>query len=195
MMDLLRRTIERRTSAQLWYQRDDRLFYFRARGVNKGRSYKYRAKVNETSAKVVSVYPNSRKPVRSYVRHHAASFRFELLADEWFVVIDPTFHFTRDGFQPHRYPGALLAGKKRLERNAAVRGQVVMWQHLLVESGKPHEGLFDTGNPEPILTFETLPLIQLPQAVPENSWNRTDPRAKEMESADLFELFEGGIPA
>jgi hypothetical protein len=196
MMDLLRRTIERQTSPQLWYLRNDRLFYFRARGVNKGRSYKYRAKVNETSAKVVSVYPNSRKPERGYVRHHAASFRFELLADEWFVVVDPTFHFTRNGFQPHRYPGALLAGKKRLERNAAVRGQVVMWQHLLVESGKIPDGLlFDTGNPQPILSFEALPLLQLPQAVPEASWTRTDPRAKEMESADFFDLFEGGIPA
>jgi hypothetical protein len=194
MMDLLRRTIERQTSTQLWYLKDDRLFFFRARGVNKGRSYKYRAKVNETSAKVVSVYPNSKKPVRSYVRHHAASFRFELLADEWFVVVDPTFHFTRDGYQPHRYPGALLAGKKRLERNAAVRGQVIMWQHLLVESGKPREGLFDTDNTEPILTFEALPLIQLSRAVPESSWIRTDPRAKEMES-DLFDLFEEGIPA
>lgn len=196
MMELLRRTIERQTSTQLWYLRDDRLFYFRARGVNKARSYKYFAKVNETSAKVVSVYPNSRRPERGYVRHHAASFRFELLDDEWFVVVAPTFHFTRDGFQPHRFPGALLAGKKRLERNAAVRGQVVMWQHLLIESGKTDAGLlFDTGNPEPILAFEALPLIQLPQAVPEASWTRTDPRAEEMESADLFDLFEGGMPA
>jgi hypothetical protein len=118
--------------------------------------------VNETSAKVVSVYPNSRKPERGYVRHHAASFRFELQADEWFVVVDPTFHFTRDGFQAHRFPGALLAGKKRLERNAAVRGQVVMWQHLLIESGKADAGLlFDTGDPEPILAFEALPLAVL----------------------------------
>jgi hypothetical protein len=63
----------------------------------------------------------------------------------------------------------------------------MMWQYLLVESGKSEAGLFDTGNPEPILVLETLPLIQLSQAVPESSWARTDPRAKEMESRDLFE--------
>ena len=62
-----------------------------------------------------------------------------------------------------------------------------MWQHLLVESGKSEAGLFDTDNPEPILVLETLPFIQLSQAVPESSWARTDPRAKEMESRDLFE--------
>ena len=141
----------------------------------------------------MSVYANKKNPKgQGYVRHHAASFRFERLADEWFLIVDPTFYFTKDGFQPHRFPEALLAGKKRLERNAAVRGQVMMWQHLLVESGKSEAGLFDTDKPEPILGFETLPLIQLSQAVPESSWTRTDPRAKEMESRDLF---EEGSPA
>lgn len=188
MIDLLRRTVERQTSRHLSYLRKERLFYFRATGINKSCSYRYFANVNETSAKVVSAYANKKNPKgQGYVRHHAARFRFERLADEWFLVVDPTFYFTRDGFQPHRYPEALLAGKKRLERNAAVRGQVMMWQHLLVESGKSEAGLFDSDKPEPILAFETLPLIQLSQAVPESSWTRTDPRAKEMEARDLFE--------
>src|SRR5205085_1983984 len=118
-------------------------------------------------------------------------FRFERLADEWFLVVDPTFYFTNDGFQPHRFPGALLAGKKRLERNAAIRGQVMMWQYLLVKSSRSEAGFFDADKAEPILCFEDLPLIRLSHAVPESSWIRTDPRAKEMESRDLF---EEGIP-
>lgn len=187
-IDLLRRTVERQTSGELSYLRKERLFHFRATEINKSRSYRYVANVNETSAKVVSAYANKKNPKgRGFVRHHAAGFRFERLADEWFLIVDPTFYYTNDGFQPHRFPEALLAGKKRLERNAAVRGQVMMWQHLLVESGKLEAGLFDTDKPEPILGFETLPLIQLSQAVPESSWTRTDPRAKEMESRDLFE--------
>jgi hypothetical protein len=187
-IDLLRRTVERQTSGQLSYLRKERLFHFRATEINKSRSYKYFANVNETSAKVVSAYANKKNPKgQGYVRHHGASFRFERLADEWFLIVDPTFYFTKDGFQPHRFPEALLAGKKRLERNAAIRGQVMMWQYLLVESGKSEAGLFDTDKPEPILDFETLPLIQLSQAVPESAWTRTDPRAKEMESRDLFE--------
>lgn len=193
IIDLLRRTVERQTSEQLSYLRKDRLFHFRATEINKSRSYRYVANVNETSAKVVSVYSNTKNPKgQGYVRHHAANFRFERLANEWFLIVDPTFYFTKDGFQPHRFPEALLAGKKRLERNAAVRGQVMMWQHLLVEGGKPQSGLFDADKPHPILGFETLPLIQFSQAVPESSWSRTDPRAKEMESRDLF---EEGSPA
>ena len=185
MIDLLRRTVERQTSTELSYLRKDRLFHFRATRANKSRTYKYFANVNETSAKVVNAYANPKG--RGYVRHHAASFRFERLADEWFLIVDSTFYFTKDGFQPHPFPKALLAGKKRLERNAAVRGQVMMWQYLLVESGNSVAGLFDMDKPEPILGFETLPLIQLSQAVPEASWTRTDPRAKEMEFRDLFD--------
>lgn len=191
MIDLLRRAVELQLSDQLAYLRRDRLFYFRAQDQHKSRSYRYTSNINDTSAKVVSAYASKSPKGKPYVRHHAASFRFERLGDEWFIVIEPTFHFTSDGFQPHRFPEALLAGKKRLERNAAIRGQVIMWQHLLCESGRVRSGLFDLERPTPVLGFEPLPLIQLSQAVPETAWARTDPRAKEMESRDLFEGEEG----
>jgi hypothetical protein len=188
VIDLLRRTVERQTTSELSYLRKERLFHFRARAIDKSRSYRYFASVNETSARVVSAYANKKNPKgQGYVRHHAARLRFDRLADEWFAAIDPDFYFTKDGFQPHRFPEALLAGKKRLERNAAVRGQVIMWQHLLVESGKHEVRLFETDVPKPVLQFERLPMIQVSQAVPESSWTRTDPRAKDMEVADLFE--------
>lgn len=193
MIDLLRRTVERQTSVQLSYLPKDRMFHFRAMGTNKSCSYRYFANVKETPAKVVSAYANKKNPKgQGYVRHHAVRLRFDRLGDEWFVVTDPDFYFTEDGFHPHPFPEALLAGKKRLERNAAIRGQVVMWQHLLVESGKRGAGLFDSDLPEPALQFERLPLIQLSQAVPETSWTRTDPSAKDMEPLDLFEEGSAG---
>ncbi|MDD4600977.1 MAG: DUF4365 domain-containing protein [Negativicutes bacterium] len=184
MTELLNRTIDRQTIGQLSYLRKERLFHFRAFCLNKSRSYRYHSNIKETSARVVSAYANKKN---GYVRHHAARLRFDRLADEWFVVIDPDFYFTRDGFQVHKFPEALLAGKKRLERNAAVRGQVIMWQHLLIASGEAGAGLFDIGTPKPLLQFERLPLLYLCQAVPESEWTRTDPRAKDMEARDLFE--------
>jgi hypothetical protein len=188
ILDLLRRTVERQLAAELSYLRRDRLFHFHARAENTSRSYRYESSVNDASAKVVSYYPNKKRPdAPGFVRHHAAAFRFERLGDEWFIVMDPTFYFTRNGFQPHRYPEALLAGKKRLERNAAVRGQVIMWQHLLSASASREKGLFDETTNEPVLRFEHLPVLELSQAVPEASWTRTDPRAEYMQSADLFE--------
>jgi hypothetical protein len=188
-IDLLRRTIERQLAYELFYSRKERVFFFQARTASASRRYRYMASAKETSANVVNVYPNKKNlDGKAYVRHHAATFRFERLGDEWFIVIDPTFYFTRDGFQPHRYPDALLSGKKRLERNAAVRGQVIMWQHLLVSSGQLNDGLFAaSGQDEPLLRFEHLPILQLSRAVPESSWTRTDPRAAEMDSSQLFE--------
>ncbi len=186
IVDLLRRTTARQTASELSYLRKERLFYFRATGENRSHSYKYAANVKEPSARVVSYYPNKKDLNRpGYVRHHAAIFRFERLADEWFVVTDPTFYFTRNGYQPHPYPEALLAGKKRLEKNAAIRGQVMMWQHLLVTSSDAHPGLFDVDLPTPLLDFQRLPLLEFSRAVPEDSWARTDPSATDMQ-VDLF---------
>ena len=188
-IELLRRGVARQASSQIRYLAKERLFYFHAFGVNKPRNYKYASIVKDTSAKVVSYYPNKKFPENpGYVRHHAANLRFERLGDEWFIVIDPTFYFTRNGFEPHPFPGALLAGKKRLERNAAVRGQVIMWQSLLAGSSTPKNDLFEKSvASDHLIGFQSLPLIDLAQAVPEDTWNRTDPRAKEMEAADLFE--------
>ncbi|MEQ8933921.1 MAG: DUF4365 domain-containing protein [Zhengella sp.] len=188
-IDLLRRSVVRQISGQISHLAKERLFYFHALGVNKSRRYKYASSVKDASARVVGYYPNKKFPDKpGYVRHHAANFRFERLGDEWFIVIDPTFYFTRNGFIPHPFPGALLAGKKRLERNAAVRGQVIMWQSLLAESAVQKDDLFEkTGANDHLIGFEHLPLIELAQAVPEDTWNRTDPRAREMEAADLFE--------
>jgi hypothetical protein len=188
-INLLRRTLQRQIASQVSYLTKERLFHFHALAANKSRSYRYAATVKDASAKVVSYYPNKKYPEKpGYVRHHAATFRFERFGDEWFVIIDPTFYFTRNGFVPHLFPAALLSGKKRLERNAAVRGQVIMWQRLLIESVALQDGLFDAvGKDGQLLGFEQLPVLELSQAVPEASWNRTDPRAKEMESADFFE--------
>jgi len=189
VIHLLRRTLERQLSQDLAYSRHEGFFYFKAFAPNAARRYQYMSSSKKTAAGVVSVYPGKGGSAsKAYVRHHAATFRFERLGDEWFVVIDPTFFFTNDGFSPHRYAGPLLAGKKRLERNAAVRGQVIMWQHLLVESGKQEDSLLSAMSKErPVLAFETLPIIDLPSAVPEASWMRTDPRAEQMVSMDLLE--------
>jgi hypothetical protein len=85
MIELLRRTVERQTSEQLLYLPKEWLFYFRATAINKSRSYRYFANVKETPAKVVSAYRSKRNPKdQGYVRHHAANFRFERLADEGF---------------------------------------------------------------------------------------------------------------
>ena len=81
----------------------------------------------------MSVYRHRKNlDVRGYERHHVERFRFACLNVECFFVIDPTIYFNLGCFQPHRYPEILLSEKRRLKQNNAVRGQVIIWNHLLV---------------------------------------------------------------
>lgn len=179
-IDLLARTLSVQLDEQLTFDRESRALYFRALGQNKGRKYRYRSLVNETSADVVTVWRAKDGHVGS-VRHHAFVPRFQHIGDEWLLSITPTFVFTRDGFRPHYNSGALIAGKKKKEKNGAVRGQFVMWRHLLINSGeKSHDLLLERPGRIAFLRFEALEPIQMPLAVPEDAWRREDPNAASM---------------
>ena len=68
-------------------------------------------------------YQDKKDPGRvGFVRHHAFAPRFEVLGDQWFLVVSPSYHFTTNGFIPHSFPDALLSGKKRLDNSASLRG-------------------------------------------------------------------------
>lgn len=179
-IDLLGRTLSAQLDKELNYDRESRSLYFRAQGQSHGRRYCYRSLVNETSAEVVSVWRGKDGRVRS-VRHHAFVPRFQRIGDEWYLSITPTFIFTRDGFRPHYNAGALVAGKKKLEKNGAVRGQFVMWRHLLIQSGEPAVDLLTKGTDRtPTLRFDALDPIVMPLAVPEDAWRLSDPNASNM---------------
>jgi hypothetical protein len=179
-VDLMGRTLSAQLDKELSYDREGRSLFFRAQGQNHGRKYRYRSLVNETSAEVVSVWRAKDGRVGS-VRHHAFVPRFQRIGDEWYLSITPTFIFTRDGFRPHHNAGALVAGKKKREKNGAVRGQFIMWRHLLIKSGEPAVDLLSKGTDRtPLLQFEALDPVVMPLAVPEDAWRLSDPNASNM---------------
>lgn len=183
-IDLLGRTLSVQLEDDLTYDRDSRALYFRAPRQNRGCKYYYRSLVNETSARVVTVWRGKDGRVGS-VRHHAFLPRFQRIGDEWLLSITPTFVFTRDGFRPHYNSGALLSGKKKKENNGAIRGQFMMWRHLLVNSGRdPNDLLFGRSQRKPLLHFEALDSIAMPLAVPEEAWQREDPSANKFCDTD-----------
>ena len=57
------------------------------------------------------------------------------LGSHWFVEVTPTYHFTRDGYNPDRWAGEHLKKIKECENNAAVMGQFVMWRSFLETHG------------------------------------------------------------
>jgi hypothetical protein len=86
------------------------------------------------------------------------------------LVINPTYFFTINGFIPHSYPAALLAGKKRLDNSASLRGQVIMWHRFLSQVDREPQNLFTQESAEYRLRFGEPPVVTLATRVPEDVW-------------------------
>jgi uncharacterized protein DUF4365 len=168
---LLRKTLDHQVRHELRWNKDRKLFYVRALAENTSRSFSYEASKKRASTEVVNVAENKTDKTKiEFVRHHAFVPRFERLYDRWYLVINPTYFFTTNGFIPHSYPAALLAGKKRLDNSASLRGQVVMWHRFLSQSERDEDNLFAKAASEPRLKFGEPPTVALATRVPEDVW-------------------------
>lgn len=169
---LLRKALQHQVQKELGWSKERRLFYFRALEANTPRTFYYDAATRKAEAQVVNVSKNKENESRTnFVRHHAFAPRFELIADQWYLVISPTYFFTTNGFIPHSYPDALLSGKKRLDNSASLRGQVIMWHRFLTRAEKQSNDLFAPKEVEVNpLSFGEPPKILLPTRVPEDVW-------------------------
>jgi hypothetical protein len=181
---LLRKTFDHQIRADLAWSKDRKLFYFRAKAENTSRTFFYEASKKKTSAEVVNVARNKTDPTRvEFVRHHAFVPRFERLFDQWYLVVNPTYFFTTNGFISHSYPGALLAGKKRLDNSASLRGQVIMWHRFLTQRERDANNLFEEASSVPQLKFGEPPTVELATRVPEDVWGSPKKAAHEPEDA------------
>lgn len=180
---LLRKALDHQVRADLAWSKDRKLYYFRALAANTPRSFSYEASKKKTSSEVVNVAVNKTDPAHiDFVRHHAFIPRFERLYDQWYLVINPTYFFTTNGFIPHSYPAALLAGKKRLDNSASLRGQVIMWHRFLSLPDREESNLFAKTSRELRLKFGEPPTIALATRVPEDVWG-SQKKAAESDNA------------
>jgi hypothetical protein len=67
----------------------------------------------------------------SFCRHYAAGLYFCRWAGQWFLEINPTYHFTIDGRRDSFYDAEYVAKIKRMERNSAVYQLVRAWADYL----------------------------------------------------------------
>ena len=157
---LLRKTFDHQIRADLSWSKIRKLFYFRANVENTPLTFAYEASKKKTSTEVVNVAINKTDKSRvEFVRHHAFVPRFERLFDQWYLVVNPTYFFTTNGFIPHSYPGALLT---QPERDA--------------------KSLFAEVSSAPRLKFGEPPTIALATRVPEDVWGSPKKAAVEPES-------------
>lgn len=175
---LLRQVLRHQFGRDLGWVKERKIFYFLAQEAYRSRTFKYQSAINRAETEVVNVSKDKKDDGKTaFMRHHAFATRFELIHDQWFLIISPTYHFTTNGFIPHSYPAALLAGKKRLDNNASLRGQVIMWHRFLSGSEESGDDLFgpSDGNTK-ALKFGPPPNVALPTTVPEKAWALSKPK-------------------
>lgn len=182
VIELLRRSVEAQLSDDCFFDKETRALCFRAPGPGKNREYVYRSLQNVTSADVVTLIAKDGRD--DIMRHHAFVPRYQRIGDNWYVSVTPTFVFTSDGYRTHAASSIMLTGKKKLEKAGAIRGQFIMWRHLLMASANapaptllddPGEGFDDRQR----IGFEALEPLSLPVSVPEDVWREEDPEEAE----------------
>jgi len=134
-------------------------FYFRATRNLNPRRIEYQGINRKTDRIVFEGYPKRKDPTTNlsapitHYRHAACQARFHFMKDSWFLEITPTYYFTMDGLHTYRYHEERLKGIKRLERNAAVLGQVVMWASILTKPADLFTPAYPFLSLGPVLTF------------------------------------------
>jgi nucleoside phosphorylase len=115
------------------YHSDQDVFAFMGRPDQPPRRLKYANLKIRSTTTVVAHYgqttPNGR--THKHLRHSAFQGRFRWLGEQWFLELTPTYRFTRDGKDAHRFHESFLSGIKSFERNRSVLSQLLIWQAVL----------------------------------------------------------------
>ena len=107
----------------------------------------------------------------AYFRHSAFIARFQRFANDWYLEITPTYHFTSDGYREDRFAGEHLKKIKELENNGAVMGQFVMWRFYLMD--RTSSDMF--AGEYPFLKFGLAKDFSVEWGVPDKLWQSQEP--------------------
>lgn len=166
----------------LHYHKEYGIYYYPANRQMKTVHIRYQSLSVNTSREVFKQYQSKKDPTRNtYCRHSAFKGYFFQLGNGWFLEITPTYHFTRNGRDDYLYREELIKGIKRLERNPAIVGQLLMWVDVLK---KPTQNLFN--NQEyPFLSFGDLEKVDLDVGIPDDKWYDAE---EDLEKRTLSEI-------
>jgi hypothetical protein len=125
----------------------------------------YRSLTQETHRVTFRPYMSKTDPERvSYYRHSALTTQIYQFNGEWFLAVTPTYHYTRDGYRASKYREEQLKGIKRLERNGAVLGQILMWTSIL----RRERDLFTASRPQ--VLFGEPSQLELGWGIEDKAW-------------------------
>ncbi|WP_316204186.1 DUF4365 domain-containing protein [Bradyrhizobium sp. SZCCHNS3051] len=178
-VELLNKTLGEMVREPLAYWRDGRYLFWKLGKGKLSRIYPYRSFERNTSRSVVKSYKRKDDDKPSYFRHDAFHAHFLRIGEEWHLAVEPTYHFTSDGYHESRYSAERMSGIKRLETNQSVRGHIGMWTAFLVRQP-------DLLRKDP-LVFTAIPAPGLPFGLNDDLWreNEDEEEKTRMEKAQL----------
>jgi hypothetical protein len=162
--ELLYGCLSEKTQRELRYLGREKLFYARP-----GRDLQLRrlhASGRRRRGRIVfRAYPSkTRAGEIGFCKHWGFYARFQRYGERWYLEIDPTYHYTFDGYKKSRYAGDYLAYAKRQERNDAVRQLVQMWARYLRGANDLFARRYEH------LEFGELLAFELPVGVDDQRW-------------------------
>lgn len=184
-VNLLNRCLHQRLrggAARLRFDRGTMSYYFPSNARNQPYSYEYKSQKNTTTREVVKRLENKKERHTMGFRHSAVRTQFHRFGKQWYVELTPTYFFTQpDGMTQSRFHEDWLKRIKEFEKNSAVLGQVVMWEHLLLE-----EDLFA---PYPFLAFGPLLSFSSDRGIDDSAWTASEDSVSAPTMSDnLFSL-------
>lgn len=183
-IQLLSRALAEKVQADLAYSKRKDCFYFRPMEDLSTRRYRYHSQKVKTSRDVFERYTSRRSGRLTYYRHSAFRPFFKRIDGAWYLEITPTYYFSWDGRRLSRYHEDAIKGIKRLERNPAVLGQLLMWAEYL---SAPAD-MFTT--PYPFLTFGNLFTLDFNVGIDDKLWLKHE----EASEADIIGSDENQFP-
>lgn len=106
-----------------------------------------------------------------YYRHCALRFQFVYVDEGWFLALNPTYHFTRDGYAESTYAGEYLKRIKQIEGHAAIASLTKFWAAYL----RSRHDLFST--PDQRMRFGLLAELDLAHGIDDAYWKPRDKTA------------------
>lgn len=185
-VELLNKCLREKTKLLgLEFNKTHKHYHFRPTRELRVRKVSYQSLKKRVSREVFKQYVNKNDPTqKTYCRHSAFKGHFLRLSNEWYLEISPTYHFTSDGYERYKYREERLQGIKRMDRNPAVLGQLLMWADYLSQPT-----LFSSEYP--LLRFGQLATVDINTSLPDDFWYNTEEggEAKSLgETDNLLEL-------
>jgi hypothetical protein len=169
----------------IWFDRDNACYYFPPSENRRAYDYAYRGDKKATAREVFKVLINRKEGHVMGYRHSAMRGQFLRYGDKWYLEVTPTYFFSKNGSEQSRLHPEWLKGIKMLEKNGAVRGQLVMWADILLNP----PDLFDESYP--FLAFGQPLSFAIDHGIDDDAWagvDASDKSSVDGNSAPLFEM-------